>query len=111
MRLLGPSAGRLAALGEAKVIAAEGVVTEDDRADFELARAQDGGVATSRYYVGLAAAQSEDTREAVIIWSRLIADAPPDAPWIDRVREQLQELRDLLKRAPPPTRKGGGQPK
>ncbi len=60
VRLLGPSADRLSALGEARVLAAEGIVTQEARKDFEAAISFDPHDTTSGYYLGLAAAQLGD---------------------------------------------------
>lgn len=94
LRLLGRSAGRLAALGEAKVIADNGVVGSEARNDFEATLAIDSGDVTSRYYLGLAAAQVGDNRKASAIWSRLLIEAPAEAKWIGQVKEHLDELRE-----------------
>ncbi len=92
LRLLGPSAPRLAALGEAKVITAGGTVTQEAKHNFEDALARDATSLTSRYYLGLAARQTQDEESAIAIWSRLLADASPNERWIGRMRDQLDEL-------------------
>lgn len=91
-RLLGPSAERLNALGEAKFFAAQGVVTQEVQDQFEASLKLDPQSATAKYYLGLAAAQSGDVEKATVIWSRLVAEAPAGANWIARLRVQLSEL-------------------
>ncbi len=92
VRLLGPSADRLSALGEARFLAAEGIVTDEARKDFEAVISFDPHDTTSRYYLGLAAAQRGDAAKAAEMWSRLLADAPTGANWLARLRDQLAEL-------------------
>ncbi len=53
MRLLGVSAARLAALGEAKVTASGGVVTDEAKRNFEAALRRDKANAIARHYLGL----------------------------------------------------------
>lgn len=109
LRLLGPSAPRLAALGEARVIAADGVVTKEAKQDFEAALLRDANDATSRYYLGLAAAQTAENGRAIEIWSGLLADAPAGVAWAPRLREQLDELRESSTRNLGAVRKVGRQ--
>ncbi len=93
LRLLGPTADRHAALGEARLAEAQGKVTQEARADFEAALALDPKNPRALYYAGYAAAQDGDRKKAEEIWSKLVADAPPDAAYRDVVRRQLADLR------------------
>jgi cytochrome c-type biogenesis protein CcmH len=92
LRLLGASPERHAALGEARVVAAQGEVTPAARADFDAALALDPKLPIARYYLGLAAAQADDKAKAVDIWTKLLADATPDAAWVEVVRRQLAAI-------------------
>lgn len=92
LRILGPSAEREAGLGEALAAAAGGVVTADARAAFERALALDANEPKARFFIGLAAEQDGKPAEAAAIWRELLKDAPPDAPWIDFVREALTRV-------------------
>ncbi|MGA8171346.1 MAG: c-type cytochrome biogenesis protein CcmI [Methylocystis sp.] len=94
LRLLGPTATRHAALGEAYVMAARGRVTPDARAEFDAALALEAAHPMSRYYLGLAAAQDGDRAKAGDIWSKLLAEAPAGAGYRDVVRGQLEKLKD-----------------
>ncbi len=89
LRLNGDTAEREAALGEALVLAANGVVTADAKAAFEKAVALDGSNVQARYFLGLAADQDGNRAQAVATWRALIAAAPPGAPWIDFVQRAL----------------------
>jgi cytochrome c-type biogenesis protein CcmH len=92
LRLLGPTAQRYAALGEARSAAAQGSVTQAARADFEAALKLDPALPMARFYLGLAAAQNGAADEARELWSKLVADSPVDAPWVPVVKAQLERL-------------------
>jgi len=93
LRLLGATAARHAALGEARVVLAQGVVTPEARKDFEAALALDPAAPEARYYLGVAAAQAGDKDKAIEIFSKMIADAPADAAYLKAVNAQLAILR------------------
>jgi cytochrome c-type biogenesis protein CcmH len=92
LRLNGTSAEREAALGEALVFAANGVVTAEAKAAFERAVVLDVNGVQARYFLGLAAEQDGDRTQAAAIWRALIEAAPPDAPWIDLLRRALARV-------------------
>lgn len=98
LRLNGPTAARTASLGEALVLAANGVVTAEAKVLFERAATLDADNVQARYFLGLAAEQDGDRAQAAAIWRRLVATAPPDASWIEFVRTALTRVED-----------GGGQ--
>lgn len=74
-----------ARLGEARMQASDGRVTDAAREAFNAALAADPKEPRSRYYLGLAELQAGNERVALDHWIALEADSPPDAPW----REQL----------------------
>jgi cytochrome c-type biogenesis protein CcmH len=92
IRVLGSTAEREEALGEALVMQAEGTVTPLAKAAFERAYAQNAQRAMPRYYLGLAARQAGDTATASRLWQQMVRAAADDAPWLARVREALAEL-------------------
>ncbi|MBI1867739.1 MAG: c-type cytochrome biogenesis protein CcmI [Methylocystis sp.] len=92
LRLLGATAQRHAALGEARVFLSQGAVSAEARRDFEAALALDPSHKMSRYYLGLVAAQNGEREKATDIWSKLLSEAPPGAPWSERLRAQLDQL-------------------
>jgi cytochrome c-type biogenesis protein CcmH len=94
LRLNGETAEREAALGEALVFAANGVVTTEAKAAFDRAVALDAAHVQARYFIGLAAEQDGDRDRAAATWQALLADAPPDAPWIEFVRRALERVVD-----------------
>jgi cytochrome c-type biogenesis protein CcmH len=92
LRLNGDSAERQAALGEALVFGANGVVTAEAKSAFEKAVALDSAHVQARYFLGLAAEQDGDRARAAATWRALIESAPPDAPWVDFVRGALARV-------------------
>jgi cytochrome c-type biogenesis protein CcmH len=92
LRLNGDSAERQAALGEALVFGANGVVTAEAKSAFEKAVALDAAQVQARYFLGLAAEQDGDRARAAATWRALIESAPPDAPWVDFVRGALARV-------------------
>jgi cytochrome c-type biogenesis protein CcmH len=92
LRLNGATGEREAALGEALVFAANGVVTAEAKAAFERAIALDANRVEARYFLGLAAEQDGDYSQAAATWRALLEAAPPDAPWIDVLRGALARV-------------------
>lgn len=89
LRLNGPGANRLADLGEARVMADEGVVGADARSAFERALALDAGHAKAGYYLAIAADQDGDRAGAIARLRKLLADAPANAGWRASVAARL----------------------
>lgn len=81
----------LAGLGEALVDKAGGIVTPDAEALFTKAQAVASADPRAGYYLGLARAQAGESRQAVLIWQKLLASSPADAPWRPRVVEALRQ--------------------
>lgn len=90
---LAPEApGQQSAYGEALVQAAGGLVTPDAEKAFEAARQIDAGDARARYFLGLLKAQRGDPRAALDDWTRLLQEAPADAPWAGELRGAVAQL-------------------
>ncbi|MBV8835701.1 MAG: c-type cytochrome biogenesis protein CcmI [Alphaproteobacteria bacterium] len=89
LRLNGASAEREADLGEALLAAANGVVTDEAKAAFDRAVAQDGSNPKARFFLGVAAQQDGQAPKAVAIWQDMLKNAPAGSPWIGMVREAL----------------------
>jgi cytochrome c-type biogenesis protein CcmH len=92
LRLNSETAERQAALGEALVFAANGVVTAEAKSAFEQAVALDASAVQARYFLGLAAEQDGNRAQAAATWRALIESAPPGAPWLDFVRGALARV-------------------
>lgn len=89
IRTLGATAEREAALGETLVLRGEGIVNEDAARAFKAALALEPDMPKARYFLGLAAEQDGRRAEAVAIWTKLVEEAPPGAPWVGVVRAAL----------------------
>lgn len=96
----GETAARLAARGEAEVLAANGVVTPAARDDFAKAVEKDAHEPRAQFYLGIADVQDNKKDEAVARWTKLLASAPKDAPWRASVEAELAGLKNP---APGPT--------
>jgi cytochrome c-type biogenesis protein CcmH len=81
LRLLGSNAEREADLGEAIVVAANGIVNAEARAAFERSRSLDAANGKARFFLGLAAEQDGNRSEAASIWRELAEQAAPGDPW------------------------------
>jgi cytochrome c-type biogenesis protein CcmH len=92
LALAGETAERQADLGEALASAANGVITVEAKAAFERALALDPNDQKAKFFIGVAAEQDGDKPQAAAIWTKMLKDAPPDAPWAPLVRESLARL-------------------
>lgn len=92
IRLQGDTAERRATLAQARMAAADGVVTADARADLDRALAQDPKLPQARFFLAVAAEQDGDKDRARGLWRALAADSPADAPWREAVRQHLAAL-------------------
>ncbi len=92
IQLEGVTAERASSFGEALVYAADGEVTPQARAAFLEALKQDDTDPRARFFLGLAAEQSGDAAKAVEIWTKLLNDSPPDAPFAPAVRDRIAAL-------------------
>jgi cytochrome c-type biogenesis protein CcmH len=108
LKLLGPTAQRHAALGQARMVLAEGKVTPEAQKNFEAALALDPQDVSSRYYLALAAAQAGEKAKAIEMFGKIAAEAPADAAYLGSVRQRLAELRGEQAPAEPPVAWGPG---
>ncbi|MEP9368085.1 c-type cytochrome biogenesis protein CcmI [Xanthobacter sp. VNH20] len=104
IQYLGDTSERRAALGEALVVQANGVVTKDAAATFQAALALDPTSPRARYFLGLAAEQDGRKADATAIWTKLVQDSPPNAPWLGLVRTALERIGAPV--PPPPSAAG-----
>jgi cytochrome c-type biogenesis protein CcmH len=92
IRLSGATPERVTLMGESLTFANDGKVTPEATKVFERALVLDPAFPQARFYLGLGAEQAGDKNKAVAIWSKLLGDAEPGAPWADVVRERLAGL-------------------
>ncbi|RYB05586.1 c-type cytochrome biogenesis protein CcmI [Lichenibacterium ramalinae] len=102
IRVVGPTAERRAALGQALAMAADGVVTAEAREAFDAALKEDPALPQARFFQGLAALQDGDKAKARAVWMALVAEAPPGAPYADTVRRRIAGLDGAPVGAPAP---------
>ena len=92
IRVMGPTPQRETLLGESLIFANEGKVTPDAMMAFERALALDPAFPQARFYIGMAAEQAGETEKAKDVWSKLLAESEPGAPWVGVVRERLESI-------------------
>jgi len=90
-RLKGETVRRLAGLAESAVFAADGIVTEEARAAYEKILKLEPGRIEPRFWLALAKEQDGKLADAVADYKRLLAEAPPDAPWRAAVEGRVAE--------------------
>jgi cytochrome c-type biogenesis protein CcmH len=108
LRLLGPTAARHAALGEARLVAARGQVTPEAKQDFEAALALEPSSPMARFYVALAAGQAGEKDKAIAAFEQMLADAPEGAAYVTAVKQQIASLRGEAAPAPEAAPSGEG---
>lgn len=81
-----------AEFGDTLVAANGGTVPPEATDVFRAVLNADREEPRARFYLGLARAQSGDAADAIAIWRDLTASAPPNAPWVNMVREQMGQV-------------------
>lgn len=81
-----------AGLGEARTLAASGVVTAAAREAFSEALKQEPGNARSAFYLAVAREQDGDRSGAVAALKQLLASAPAGADWAGMVQAKIDSL-------------------
>lgn len=92
LEIFGPDAARLGDLGEAIVIASNGLVTAEAKSLFERANAADPEDVMAQYYLGLGAKQEGRRDEAEKRWRALLSSAPEGAEWLPLVKNALARI-------------------
>ena len=92
LEIFGPDAARLGDLGEAIVVASNGVVTAEAKGLFERANAADPEDVMAQYYLGLSAKQEGRRDEAVKRWTALVSSAREGAEWLPLVKNALARI-------------------
>ena len=88
-RILGETPDRLSAQAQALVFAARNQVTPQAQELFRKVLASDPKEPTSRFFLALAQEQAGDTDGALTSFKGLLADSPPNAPWLNEVRNRI----------------------
>jgi len=92
LEIFGPDAARLGDLGEAIVMASNGVVTAEAKDLFERAAAADPEDVMAQYYLGLGAKQEGRRDDAEKRWQALLSRAADGAPWVPLVKSALARI-------------------
>jgi cytochrome c-type biogenesis protein CcmH len=105
LEIFGPDAARLGDLGEAIIMASNGVVTPEAKSLFERANAAEPEDVMAQYYLGLSAKQEGRRDEAVQRWTALVSSAREGAEWLPLVKNALAKVDEKgpsVAAAPPP---------
>ena len=86
----------IAALAEAMVFEAQGVVPPEARQLFETVRETNPKDSAALYYIGVAEAQGGDSKSALATWEILAAETAADAPWRDDLVMQMKQAANEL---------------
>jgi len=86
------SADDHAALAELMIIAAAGIVTAEAEKSLVAALQKDPANGTARFYSGLMFAQTGRPDRTFNLWATLLADSPPDAPWVAPIRADIETV-------------------
>jgi cytochrome c-type biogenesis protein CcmH len=92
IRLLGPNVRRMTDLGEALMVANDGIVSADARGAFEQAIKMDKTAVKPRFFIALALGQEGRKDEAIAAWQDLLQGADPQAAWVPVARQNLEAL-------------------
>lgn len=92
LRLKGPDAGLYADLGEALVLANDGLVPKEATQAFAEALKRDPKSPKARLYAGLALKQDGKTAEALTLWQALLVDTKPDDSWRPLLEAQIASV-------------------
>jgi cytochrome c-type biogenesis protein CcmH len=92
LRLLGETPDRLAALAQARIMAAGGVVTREASEAIAKALGLDPKHVKARFLRAMALEQEGKLEDAVAAYKTMLADAPPEAPWRAAVETRLARL-------------------
>ena len=96
LALNGPSATRFGGLGEALTETSSGEVTDEARAAFEKAVQINPAYLPAKFFLALDASQEERAADAETRWGDLIAESPPNAPWLKIAQAGLADAKQRL---------------
>ena len=99
IRLGGPDVRRETGLGEALTASAQGIVTSDARAAFEVASKIDPHFPLPKMYLALALSQDGRLQESADAWKAILASAEGHEPWVAAARKELAGVEAKLAEA------------
>ena len=92
VELRGGDAEVYAGLSEAMILAAGGYISPEAEDNLLQVLKFDPSNPSARYYLGHLHRQNGDEAIAGAIWTALINESPPDAPWVAPIRQELASL-------------------
>ncbi|MHA7773658.1 c-type cytochrome biogenesis protein CcmI [Roseibium sp. M-1] len=92
IRILGARQDWLTDMGEALVIANQGLVTADARQAFEQAVTLEPAAVKPRFFLAIALGQEGRKSDAIAAWQELLKGADPTAAWVGAAQQQLAAL-------------------
>lgn len=88
--------------GEAMILAAGGYVSLEAEGHLTEALRLDPGNATGRYYAGLSLAQNGRVDLALEMWTQLLREGAPDAPWKEPILRMIGGVANEARQQLPP---------
>ena len=79
-------------LADMMILAAGGYVSPEAEGALELALSRDPTNGSARYYWALMLAQTGRPDIAFHIWERLLSESTSDAPWVQPIRAQIEDM-------------------
>lgn len=92
LRLSKPDAANISDIGEAQVMANQGIVPASAQELFRQALALDPSFPKARFYDALALKQQGKTAEAKAAFEAFLKDTPADAPWRPMLLAEMQDM-------------------
>lgn len=86
---------------ELMILAANGYVSPEAEAALGRALQLDASDPLGRYYTGLVLLQDGRPDETYRLWTNLLRESPPDAPWVMPIQAQIAEVAALAGLPPP----------
>lgn len=86
------SAGDYGEYAELMILAAGGFVSPEAEAALRATLERDPHFGPARYYWGLMLAQVGRPDLSFAIWEQTLRRGPPDAPWLDPIRRNIEEM-------------------
>lgn len=87
-----PTADIFTSYGEMLTLANNGLITKDAAQAFTQALTLNAAYPKARFFSAMALKQEGKTDEAKAAYEKLLADAPPDAPWRKAVESELASM-------------------
>jgi len=101
IRILGAKPAWLTDMGEALVIANQGLVTAEAHQAFEQAVALEPSAVKPRFFLAIALGQEGRKEDAIAAWQDLLEGADPAAAWVGAAQQQLAALQGEAPAAAP----------